>query len=59
MANFLLEIGVEEIPDWMIEPALAELHKRFADAFAAFGGFLASGEIRTLDESFDVGRLAD
>ncbi len=38
MANFLLEIGVEEIPDWMIEPALAELHKRFADAFAAFGG---------------------
>ncbi len=38
MANFLLEIGVEEIPDWMIPPALAELHKRFADAFAAFGG---------------------
>jgi len=38
MANFLLEIGAEEIPDWMIEPALADLHKRFADAFAAFGG---------------------
>ena len=38
MANFLLEIGVEEIPDWMIEPALADLHKRFAAAFGAFGG---------------------
>jgi glycyl-tRNA synthetase beta chain len=38
MANFLLEIGVEEIPDWMIEPALADLHARFAVAFAAFGG---------------------
>jgi glycyl-tRNA synthetase beta chain len=29
MAAFLLEVGVEEIPDWMIEPALAELSKRF------------------------------
>ena len=29
MADFLLEIGVEEIPDWMIEPALADLHARF------------------------------
>ena len=38
MPNFLLEIGVEEIPDWMIEPALADLHKRFAEAFVAFGG---------------------
>jgi glycyl-tRNA synthetase beta chain len=26
---FLLEIGVEEIPDWMIEPALADLKQRF------------------------------
>ena len=32
MPNFLLEIGVEEIPDWMIEPALADLHKRFPAA---------------------------
>ena len=38
MADFLLEIGVEEIPDWMIEPALADLHARFAAAFGAFGG---------------------
>ena len=29
MADFLLEIGVEEIPDWMIEPALADLHATF------------------------------
>ncbi|HXE15266.1 MAG TPA: glycine--tRNA ligase subunit beta, partial [Bryobacteraceae bacterium] len=26
---FLLEIGTEEIPDWMIEPALADLKQRF------------------------------
>jgi glycyl-tRNA synthetase beta chain len=26
---FLLEIGTEEIPDWMIEPALADLKRRF------------------------------
>ncbi len=37
MANFLLEIGVEEIPDWMIEPALADLQAGFAAAFGAFG----------------------
>jgi glycyl-tRNA synthetase beta chain len=38
MADFLLEIGVEEIPDWMIEPALADLRAGFAAAFQAFGG---------------------
>jgi glycyl-tRNA synthetase beta chain len=38
MASFLLEIGAEEIPDWMIEPALVDLRTRFATAFAAFGG---------------------
>ncbi|MBK5292348.1 MAG: glycine--tRNA ligase subunit beta [Acidobacteriia bacterium] len=27
--NFLLEIGVEEIPDWMIPPALEHLRKAF------------------------------
>jgi glycyl-tRNA synthetase beta chain len=38
MPNFLLEIGAEEIPDWMIDPALESLHKSFAAAFGAFGG---------------------
>jgi glycyl-tRNA synthetase beta chain len=38
MAGFLLEIGVEEIPDWMIEPALEDLRARFAEAFSVFGG---------------------
>lgn len=38
MPYFLLEIGTEEIPDWMIEPALAELRSRYEAAFAAFGG---------------------
>ncbi len=28
--NFLLEIGVEEIPDWMIQPALDHLRKAFS-----------------------------
>ena len=34
MAGFLLEVGVEEIPDWMIEPALAELKTRFEKLLA-------------------------
>ena len=38
MPNFLLEIGAEEIPDWMIEPALADLRAKFQTAFSAFGG---------------------
>ena len=38
MADFLLEIGSEEIPDWMIEPALADLRAKFEAAFASFGG---------------------
>ncbi len=38
MPDFLLEIGAEEIPDWMIVPALGELHKRFEAAFGSFGG---------------------
>ncbi|MGE5489051.1 MAG: glycine--tRNA ligase subunit beta [bacterium] len=32
---FLLEIGTEEIPDWMIEPALADLKQRFETLLAA------------------------
>jgi glycyl-tRNA synthetase beta chain len=38
MPNLLLEIGVEEIPAWMIEPALADLRAGFTAAFGAFGG---------------------
>lgn len=38
MTSFLLEIGVEEIPDWMIEPALENLRTNFQTAFGAFGG---------------------
>lgn len=38
MPDFLLEIGVEEIPDWMIEPALTDLRAKFQSAFSAFGG---------------------
>jgi glycyl-tRNA synthetase beta chain len=38
MPDFLLEIGTEEIPDWMIEPALGDLRGRFQAAFGALGG---------------------
>ncbi|MGH9582097.1 MAG: glycine--tRNA ligase subunit beta [Bryobacteraceae bacterium] len=38
MPDFLLEIGTEEIPDWMIEPALEDLRSKYQSAFAAFGG---------------------
>jgi glycyl-tRNA synthetase beta chain len=30
--DFILEVGVEEIPAWMIEPALAQLQKALGDA---------------------------
>ncbi|HMJ60658.1 MAG TPA: glycine--tRNA ligase subunit beta, partial [Bryobacteraceae bacterium] len=36
MPDFLLEIGVEEIPDWMIGPALADLRARWQAVFGAF-----------------------
>ncbi|HEY1216665.1 MAG TPA: glycine--tRNA ligase subunit beta [Bryobacteraceae bacterium] len=38
MADFLLEIGVEEIPDWMIENALADLKAAFEKELGALGG---------------------
>jgi glycyl-tRNA synthetase beta chain len=38
MLDFLLEIGTEEIPDWMIEPALVDLRDKFQAAFGVFGG---------------------
>ncbi len=38
MPDFLLEIGTEEIPDWMIEPALEDLRTKFQSTFGSFGG---------------------
>jgi glycyl-tRNA synthetase beta chain len=35
--EFLLEVGTEEIPDWMIEGALGDLEKRFRDALDKAG----------------------
>src|SRR6266404_3707306 len=35
MSEFLLEIGVEEVPAWMIESALAQLRKALGEAVAA------------------------
>ncbi|MGI8959750.1 MAG: glycine--tRNA ligase subunit beta [Bryobacteraceae bacterium] len=50
MADFLLEIGTEEIPDWMIEPALDDLRNRFRTTFGAFEGsaLIAEGTPRRL-----------
>jgi glycyl-tRNA synthetase beta subunit len=42
VAEFLLEIGTEEIPDWMIDGALADLRARFEAAFAEFDSFVPS-----------------
>ena len=44
MSDFLLEIGTEEIPDWMIEPALENLRANFQAAFGVFGGSALSME---------------
>ena len=46
--NFLLEIGAEEIPDWMIEPALKQLSEDFAKLLA--GNNLA-GAVKAVDAS--------
>ncbi len=38
MTDFLLEIGVEEIPDWMIEGALGDLKSGFEKELGVLGG---------------------
>jgi glycyl-tRNA synthetase beta chain len=38
MPRLLLEIGVEEIPDWMIEPALQSLDSNLAPVMEKLGG---------------------
>lgn len=47
MSDFLLEIGTEEIPDWMIRNALADLEKRFLAALERFD--LSGGVTCTTD----------
>jgi len=42
VSGLLLEIGTEEIPDWMIEPALEEFRSKFLTAFTEFGGTAVS-----------------
>src|SRR3954467_5854008 len=41
---FLLELGVEEIPDWMIEPALENMRELFAAVLTEhrLGGSISS-----------------
>ena len=46
--NFLLEIGAEEIPDWMIEPALKQLSDDFGKLLTA--NHLA-GAVKAVDAS--------
>ena len=45
--KFLLEIGTEEIPDWMITNALADFEKRFMSALEKFD--LAAGVVCSTD----------
>ncbi len=40
--DFLLEIGSEEIPDWMIDPALAHLEAKLNELLAPLGGKVTS-----------------
>jgi glycyl-tRNA synthetase beta chain len=40
--DFLLEIGSEEIPDWMIDPALAHLEAKINELIAPLGGKVTS-----------------
>lgn len=42
--DFLLEIGAEEIPDWMIEPALEHLRGKVAELIAPLGGTISLAE---------------
>ncbi len=44
--RFLLEIGVEEVPDWMIEPALEHLSKLFTDILTENG---LGGQVDSVD----------
>jgi glycyl-tRNA synthetase beta chain len=44
--RFLLEIGVEEVPDWMIEPALDSLRQLFSDVLTSSG---LGGGIESVD----------
>ncbi len=46
--NFLLEIGAEEIPDWMIEPALKQLGEDFTKLLAANN---LAGSLKAVDAS--------
>ncbi len=46
--NFLLEIGAEEIPDWMIEPALKQLSDDFGKLLAANN---LAGIVKAVDAS--------
>lgn len=42
--NFLLEIGVEEIPDWMIEDGLAHLKAELGKIIESLGGTITLAE---------------
>jgi glycyl-tRNA synthetase beta chain len=45
VSEFLLEIGVEEVPAWMIKPALADLRRALREKLAEVR--MDAGEIRT------------
>ena len=42
--DFLLEVGVEEIPDWMIEDGLAHLQAKIQDLIGPLNGSMTMAE---------------
>jgi glycyl-tRNA synthetase beta chain len=59
MSDFLLEIGVEEIPDWMIEPALDHLRSQVAELIKPLGGEISLAEATPRRLALKAVRLAD
>jgi len=58
--EFLLEIGTEEIPDWMIEPALAHLRRLLLEGFEKLrlgGGGQAGMPVTTIETHATPRRL--
>jgi len=56
--DFLLEIGSEEIPDWMIEPALDHLRAKLTELIAPLGGEVAWAEATPRRLALKAVRLA-
>jgi glycyl-tRNA synthetase beta chain len=57
--KFLLEIGVEEVPDWMLPPAMEHLSGKVADLVASLGGRVTLAEATPRRLAILVDRLKE